>query len=280
MSKIIIGLLRLVMIVIGILFTLGGLAGSLWTIWDYFQDLLFNKGVIGNFSLTPGVDYLVLPYLFVLGVFVGLIYAGYRQRFFVFCSWTIATSLVLAACSFGTGVSGESATLSATYQAGWTASALENTQRELPRFLGEACAGVGVAGTAAYTTEGEFHPVVWVSEKNWMWQPEWRTGFPPNNWLPQNLNETQLVACESEEELVIEVCTYDGPDITRFAYETTIRVVEALTGNLVAESSFQGSLPRACKETEVLELTELRGEHVSSQLLQEWLKDFVGEPGN
>ena len=55
-----------------------GLAGSLWTIWDFIQDFLYGKGEIGSFPLVPGVKILLVPYLFILGLFGLIFYVGLK----------------------------------------------------------------------------------------------------------------------------------------------------------------------------------------------------------
>jgi hypothetical protein len=66
-------------IITGILFIPVGLAGSLWTIWDFFQDILFDKGVIGNFPLLGyGMTIFLLPYLLILGVFCWILVVGFN----------------------------------------------------------------------------------------------------------------------------------------------------------------------------------------------------------
>jgi hypothetical protein len=68
---------RLVKIVTGILFIPAGLAGSLWTVWDFFQDILFGKGVIGNYPLLgKNMTIALLPYIVVLALFVWILVMG------------------------------------------------------------------------------------------------------------------------------------------------------------------------------------------------------------
>lgn len=69
--------LRFVKVVTGILFIPVGAAGSLWTVWDFFQDILFGKGVIGNFPLLGYNMTIVLwPYVVVLALFVWILVMG------------------------------------------------------------------------------------------------------------------------------------------------------------------------------------------------------------
>jgi hypothetical protein len=66
-----------VKIITGILLVPVGLAGSLWTIWDFFQDILFGKGVIGNFPLLGyGMTIFLVPYLLVLALFCWILVVG------------------------------------------------------------------------------------------------------------------------------------------------------------------------------------------------------------
>ena len=68
---------RWVKVITGILFVPVGLAGSLWTIWDFFQDILFGKGVIGNFPLLGYNMTIVLwPYIVVFVLFVAILGLG------------------------------------------------------------------------------------------------------------------------------------------------------------------------------------------------------------
>jgi hypothetical protein len=66
-------------IITGILLIPIGLAGSLWTIWDFIQDVLYDKGVIGNFQLLGyGMTIFLVPYLVVLGVFIWILVKGFE----------------------------------------------------------------------------------------------------------------------------------------------------------------------------------------------------------
>ncbi len=43
--------LRFAKIVTGILIIPAGVAGALWTVWDFIQEIFFGKGIIGNVPL-------------------------------------------------------------------------------------------------------------------------------------------------------------------------------------------------------------------------------------
>ncbi len=69
--------LRFSKILTGIFLVPIGIAGSLWTIWDFFQDILFDQGVIGNYPiLGNGLTIFLVPYLIVFSIFVWLIVVG------------------------------------------------------------------------------------------------------------------------------------------------------------------------------------------------------------
>ena len=68
---------RWVKIITGILLVPVGLAGSLWTIWDFFQDILFGKGLIGNYPILGyGMTIWFLPYIIILAVFCWILVMG------------------------------------------------------------------------------------------------------------------------------------------------------------------------------------------------------------
>lgn len=75
MKKLLTWILRILAIVAGIVLILGGVAGSIWTVWDLIKDF-FGESVIGNLQIMPGVKILLLPHLFVLGVFAWIAIAG------------------------------------------------------------------------------------------------------------------------------------------------------------------------------------------------------------
>jgi hypothetical protein len=66
-----------VKIITGILLLPVGVAGSLWTTWDFFQDILFDKGIIGSYPILGyGMTIWFLPYIIVLAVFCWILVMG------------------------------------------------------------------------------------------------------------------------------------------------------------------------------------------------------------
>lgn len=145
-------------------------------------------------------------------------------------------------------------------------------QDDIRAALAGVCAGQGVPQAAAYTGGG-VHPMVALSSDG---EPHDWTNDVPEVWTPASLDAAQLVACvRPEQERSIEVCHYNGPDITRYRYEVTIRLVEARTGAEVASTVLVGSDPRECRSTEDYDLTRLAGDHISFSEAEDWLRDHV-----
>ena len=68
---------RWVEVVTGLLLIPVGLAGSLWTIWDFIKDILHENGVIGNFPLLGyNMTIFLVPYVVVFGLFCWLLVKG------------------------------------------------------------------------------------------------------------------------------------------------------------------------------------------------------------
>lgn len=177
-----------------------------------------------------------------------------------------------------------------TAQALMTAESLQATRRaesqatsaaataaaNLPAMLGAVCSREGVEIAAGYSSADTFHPIILLSDSGS--RHAWSNSVP-SSWQPESVGEAQLVACVGEEtERSIEVCRYNGPDITRYRYQVVVQVYDAATGTLRGEATISGSSPRACRQTEPYDLTVLRGDHVSFSDVQEWLSDYVGTP--
>lgn len=63
----------------GILVIPVGLAGSLWTLWDFIQDIFFDKGVIGNFPLLGyNMTIFLVPYIIVFAFFCWILIMGIK----------------------------------------------------------------------------------------------------------------------------------------------------------------------------------------------------------
>ncbi len=69
--------LRFAKIVTGIVFIPAGIAGALWTIWDFIQEVFFDKGIIGNIPLLGnGLTIFLLPNVLVFVFFCWIFVLG------------------------------------------------------------------------------------------------------------------------------------------------------------------------------------------------------------
>jgi hypothetical protein len=134
------------------------------------------------------------------------------------------------------------------------------------------CSGQGIAEAAAYQGDGP-HLLVLISSdgESHAW-----SGRLPDSWDPDSVGEVELVACVYPEgERSIEVCRYDGPDITRYRHEMEIRLLAAQTGRPVASTVLSGNDPRACRLMEDHDLVRLEGTHVSYDDVEAWLRGYA-----
>ena len=68
---------RWIKVITGFLLIPVGLAGSLWTIWDFIQDIFLGKGVIGNFPLLGyNMTIVLVPYIIVFALFCWILVMG------------------------------------------------------------------------------------------------------------------------------------------------------------------------------------------------------------
>jgi hypothetical protein len=71
--------------------------------------------------------------------------------------------------------------------------------------------------------------------------------------------QTELVLCMRRRRVVLQVCRYMGPSITRYRNSWTGELREARTARVVGTASVQGDAPRACQSREPYSLTVLEG---------------------
>lgn len=150
----------------------------------------------------------------------------------------------------------------------------QHPDAQLVAALRPACAGIAVVGAGAVDRSGGHanHLVVLDTDGN---EHPW-TGYPPLEWRPASLADTELVACISAEEVEtqIQVCQYvNGPPIHRYRVSRSVKIVEAATGRVLAEYLVKGD-PRACGQTESRDLTELKGS-LGWQDVEERCQSFV-----
>jgi hypothetical protein len=73
---------------------------------------------------------------------------------------------------------------------------------------------------------------------------------PLTDWLPDALEQVELVACVQPGERRIETCEYVGGVLHRVQHTLVLRVFALATGELVLEESREGSMPPECKMVE------------------------------
>lgn len=128
----------------------------------------------------------------------------------------------------------------------------------LPPLLRSVCAGGAATGAAPYDAAAQaIHPTA-VTLAN----GHGATSVP--EWAPARRRPVELVLCLVRSRVVLQVCHYNGPDITRFRNRWTASLREAATGRLVHQASVTGDSPRTCNYNEAYSLTELSGSLVSS----------------
>ena len=138
-----------------------------------------------------------------------------------------------------------------------------------------SCRAEPVPQAAAFQGAGP-HPVVLLGAEGQ--EHPWSNDLPAA-WRPPTVNDVQLVTVVGpEQEIVIEVCPYTPPpNITRYRYQTDIRLVEASTGVTLVSTVLVGADPRDCRQQEAMSLTRLDGEPVTAQQVEDWLRPVVSE---
>ena len=144
----------------------------------------------------------------------------------------------------------------------------------LETILAKAAAarkGKPVAGARRYAASAAFHPAVLLAVSK----------FPAattDRWSPTALRFLELVVIEQITWKKLQVCPYYGPDITRYQAVSSVRVISAVTGKVVAQRTYKGSAPRACRKTEAYSLRVLRGSTPSLTPAITWLKSLIHPP--
>lgn len=108
----------------------------------------------------------------------------------------------------------------------------------------------------------------------------------PNNWLPQNIGEVQLVAICSIAYQIIQRCTYGGGiyTVTRYQYHIDLELFDAKTGERAKEDphdpisyingGFLGSTPGSCP-SQTSESKSIYGDKVPFSDAINWLRQYV-----
>lgn len=141
---------------------------------------------------------------------------------------------------------------------------------EIVAAAARARSGKAVPGSHRYALSKLFHPAVVFSS----------SGLPTetDRWAPTAMRFLELVVTEKTTWKRIQVCRYYGPDISRYRAYSTVRVISAATGKVVASRTFAGSAPRRCRQTEPYSLTRLDGGDPPLASAVTWLNSLIHPP--
>ena len=87
------------------------------------------------------------------------------------------------------------------------------------------------------------------------------TGKPSVAWRPGSVGDVEIVVCVDREDTtsVIEVCKYNGPDVTRYAATRELSIVAARTGVVLAHATVTSNAS-SCPGVLARDVTELTAE--------------------
>jgi hypothetical protein len=147
----------------------------------------------------------------------------------------------------------------------------------------------GVPEAAPYSQTSGIHPIVYATgrDSEYSFSHDVDPYAPPSEWKPQELAETELVACIRLIERQVEECPYTlSSGLSATLYRIQMRAVvslrEAQTGKVVATSKvIEGVAPAECQDSEKFQ-TGTTSKYVygdvASGYIHAWLKQYVEIP--
>jgi hypothetical protein len=152
--------------------------------------------------------------------------------------------------------------------------------------LAEVCYGGTVENAAPYSEEPGIHPAMGVGSYSSGADPSPRPYVVPKKALPETLQETELVVClGDEEEVLLDRCAYTDDEgnkigiLDLYGFERKVTLIEAKTGETVAQEIIEGKAPQECLDTEAFpkdkDTMERKGSHVSDDDIEEWVRPYV-----
>jgi hypothetical protein len=154
------------------------------------------------------------------------------------------------------------------------------------------CEGGVADGAAAYTPGSGVHPTMGVGP-GYGDSLSLEKSIIPDEAQPETLGETELVLCVGKQEkILVESCEYFSMDdeeeeetlavIERYAYEREVTLIEAKTGEVVAQETLKGTEPDECPEearfSDEGETKKETGGTVSDKDVEEWVRSYAVEP--
>jgi hypothetical protein len=158
--------------------------------------------------------------------------------------------------------------------------------------LRAVCEGGSVDSAAVYAAGSGVHPTMGF-ELKYGDSLVLRESIIPEEARPEMLGETELVLYVGEqEEMLVESCEYfpmgENEDeeklaiIERYAYEREVTLIEARTGEVVAQETLRGTEPDECpEEARFSDEGETKTEYggtVSDEDVLEWVRSYVIVP--
>ncbi len=140
------------------------------------------------------------------------------------------------------------------------------------------CNGVAVTEAAVYNQGTSLSPLALLNIRT---QRGWNAADYPANWLPNSVDEMQLVACIEDDWHILESCKYSGGKniLRREQIYRTVRVVQAASGETLDSFTLTGGVPRACGSSEIFSsnqsLKVSQGDPILPQELFDRLARFV-----
>lgn len=132
----------------------------------------------------------------------------------------------------------------------------------------QVCSGDGLDDAATYPGGNNIHPIVVCgTELN-----------IPSEWLPPSFSKTELVACISKSNSVVQLCNYtNGGTFTRYKRRCSINLHAAKTGELIASTILYGGEPGPCPGTLIGMSSWVYGSAISDSRIINWLSQYVVE---
>jgi hypothetical protein len=168
---------------------------------------------------------------------------------------------------------------------GYAMSDINKTNKEFGSLV-EVCYGGSVESAAPYSNEAGIHPAMGVSAYTSGGDMSPNPYAIPKKALAKTLAETELVVCMGDEERVlIDRCTYTDDAgnkigiLDLYGFEREVTLIEAKTGQTVAQETIQGTPPQECLDTEAFpkgdDKMERQGSKVSNDDVEEWVRPYV-----
>lgn len=146
-----------------------------------------------------------------------------------------------------------------------------NLQLETLDAITEAARARGaIAGSHRYASSSAFHPAIVLAPS--------LVDRADSSWSPTALRFLELIVTEKTSWQKLQLCRYNGPDITRYRAVVTVSVISAYTGKVVATHTYKGSSPRACRSSEPYDLTRLEGGSPNLGPAVTWLRSLIHPP--